>query len=261
MAGKRTAPSILAMKAKGELIVSVTAYDVTSGAIADASGVDLILVGDSLGNVVLGYDSTVGVTMADMVHHVRAARAGVRNALFIADLPFGSYQESPAQAVRSAVELMKAGAEGVKLEGAYVEQIAAITKAGIPVMGHVGLTPQSVHAFGGFKVQGKGLDGERIRGEACAIQDAGAFSIVLELMPAELAGRITAELDIPTIGIGAGPRCDGQIQVFHDIMGLSEHIFKHAKDFAQARAAMTKGMNQYSEEVRSGVFPSQDNSF
>ena len=128
-------------------------------------------------------------------------------------------------------------------------------------MGHVGLTPQSVHAFGGFKVQGKGLDGERIRGEACAIQDAGAFSIVLELMPAELAGRITAELDIPTIGIGAGPRCDGQIQVFHDIMGLSEHIFKHAKDFAQARAAMTKGMNQYSEEVRSGVFPSQDNSF
>ena len=261
MAGHMTAPALRAMKPKGEKIVSVTAYDFTSGAIADSCGVDFILVGDSLGNVVLGYDTTIPVTLEDIEHHTRAVRKGVKNALLIADLPFGSYQVSPEKAVESSVRLVKAGAEAVKLEGAYTDAITAITKAGIPVMGHVGLTPQSIHSFGGFRVQGRGSKAEVVERMACATQEAGAFAIVLELIPAELGRHITEALEIPTIGIGAGPHCDGQIQVFHDIMGLSPELFKHAKDYVGARGLMSDGLDEYAKDVRAGTFPSEENSF
>ncbi|MEX2243963.1 MAG: 3-methyl-2-oxobutanoate hydroxymethyltransferase [Fimbriimonadaceae bacterium] len=261
MGSKRTAPGIRAMKAKGERIVCVTAYDFPSGAIADASGVDLVLVGDSLGNVVLGYENTLPVTLEEMEHHTRATRRGVRDALFVADLPFGSYQSSVSLAVESAVRLMKAGAEAVKLEGAYVEAIRGIVRAGIPVMGHVGMTPQSVNAFGGFKVQGKGEDSAHVREAACQTQEAGAFAIVLELMPAALAQKITQDLEIPTIGIGAGPHCDGEIQVFHDVMGLSADVYKHSRDYVGARALMTDGLSRYAADVRAREFPADENSF
>ncbi len=261
MAGHMTAPALRAMKPKGEKIVSVTAYDFTSGAIADSCDVDFILVGDSLGNVVLGYDTTIPVTLEDIEHHTRAVRRAVKNALLIADLPFGSYQVSPEKAVESAIRLVKAGAEAVKLEGAYTDAISAITKAGIPVMGHVGLTPQSIHSFGGFRVQGRGSKAEVVEGMACATQEAGAFAIVLELIPAELGRHITEALEIPTIGIGAGPHCDGQIQVFHDIMGLSPELFKHSKDYVGARGLMSSGLDEYAKEVRAGKFPSEENSF
>ena len=261
MAGKKTAPAIRAMKAKGERIVCLTAYDFPSASIADAAGVDLVLVGDSLGNVVLGYENTVPVTLEEMAHHTRAARRGVRDALFVADLPFGSYQASVAQAVESAVVLMKAGAEAVKLEGPYTDAIRAIVKAGIPVIGHVGMTPQSVNAFGGFRVQGRGEDGKAQRESACCVQEAGAFAIVLELIPAELSSQITQDLEIPTIGIGAGPQCDGEIQVFHDVVGLSTEVFKHSKDYVGARSQFVTGLQNYAAEVRGRQFPSEENSF
>jgi 3-methyl-2-oxobutanoate hydroxymethyltransferase len=249
------------MKAKGERIVCLTAYDFPTAAIADAVGVDLILVGDSLGNVVLGYENTLPVTLDEMEHHVRAARRGVKEALFVADMPFGSYGGSVAQCMDSAVRLMKAGAEAVKLEGPYVEEIRALVKAGIPVMGHVGMTPQSVNSFGGFRVQGKGEDANVVREAACCVQEAGAFAIVLELMPRELAATVTKSLEIPTIGIGAGPDCDGEIQVFHDVVGLSSEVFKHSRDFVGARSAMVEGLSQYASEVRARKFPADENSF
>lgn len=261
MGSKRTAPSIRAMKAKGQRIVCITAYDFTSGAIADACDVDLILVGDSLGNVILGMETTIPVSMEDIEHHTRATRRGVKDALLVADLPFGSYQVSPSQAVESSIRLMKAGAEAVKLEGAYTEAITAIAKAGIPVMGHVGMTPQSVHSFGGFRVQGKGDKAKMVIDMSCQIQEAGAFGIVLELIPAELSGRITESLEIPTIGIGAGLDCDGEIQVFHDVMGLNEKVFRHSKDFVGARKMMTEGIARYAEDVRGRVFPGEENCF
>lgn len=261
MPKKRSAPFIRAMKSQGKKVVSITAYDYTSGAICDAAGVDFILVGDSVGNVVLGYETTVPVSLEDIAHHTKATRRGVKNALLVADLPFGSYQVSPEQAVESAIQLMKAGAEAVKLEGPYTEAIAALDKAGIPVMGHVGMTPQSVNRFGGFKVQGRGDDATRVRDEACRIQDAGAFAIVLELVPAELAKTISSELDIPTIGIGAGPHCDGEIQVFHDVVGLSEEVFKHANDYVGARNLFVDGITKYRNEVKKGTFPGEKNSF
>jgi 3-methyl-2-oxobutanoate hydroxymethyltransferase len=249
------------MKAKGERIVCLTAYDFPSASIADAAGVDLVLVGDSLGNAVLGYKDTLPVTLEDMEHHTRAARRGVVDALFVADLPFGSYQASPSVAVESAVRLVKAGAEAVKLEGAYTEAIKAICKAGIPVMGHVGMTPQSVNAFGGFKVQGRGEDSKEVREAACCVQEAGAFSIVLELMPSSLARQITTDLEIPTIGIGAGVDCDGEIQVFNDVTGLSAEVFKHARDYVGARSLMADGLKRYADDVRSRTFPGEENSF
>lgn len=249
------------MKAKGERIACLTAYDFPTAAIADASGADLVLVGDSLGNVVLGYENTIPVTLEEMEHHTRAARRGVRDALFVSDLPFGSYGGSVAQCVDSAVRLMKAGAEAVKLEGSYVDEIRALVKAGIPVMGHVGMTPQSVNAFGGFRVQGRGEDSTVVREAACCVQEAGAFAIVLELMPAPLAATITSSLEIPTIGIGAGPDCDGEIQVFHDVAGLSSEVFKHSRDYVGARSAMVEGLTKYVSDVREKKFPTEENSF
>lgn len=249
------------MKAARTKIVCITAYDLPSASIADSAGVDVVLVGDSLGNAVLGYGNTLAVSLEEMEHHTRAARKGVEHALLVADLPFGSYQGSVQQAVDSAVRLAKAGAEAVKLEGAYTEEIKAICKAGIPVMGHTGLTPQSLHSYGGYKVQGRGDDAQRVTEDAQAIQDAGAFAIVLELIPSELARTLSSSLDIPTIGIGAGPLCDGEVQVYNDLVGLSPDTYKHSKQYVNARQLFIDLLTIYSEEVRERKFPTEDNSF
>lgn len=259
MADKITAPKVRAMK--GKRIVCVTAYDAPFAALADEAGVDVVLVGDSLGNTVLGYESTIPVTLEDILHHTRAVRRGLKRALLVADLPFGSYQASVEQAVNAAVMCIKAGAEAVKLEGAFIEAVAAITKAGIPVMAHVGFTPQSVNLFGGFRVQGRGSSAERIMEQAAALDNAEAFAIVLELVPAELAGKITRAVGCPTIGIGAGPECDGQIQVIHDVIGLTAEPLRHAKAFVSGRECVLKGLRDYASEVRAGSFPSSENSF
>lgn len=261
MSDRITAPKVRAMKARGEKIVTVTAYDSAFGAIADEAGVDVILVGDSVGNVMLGYDSTLPVTLEQMIHHTAATVKGVKRALVVADLPFGSYQVSPEQAVASSVALMKAGAQAVKLEGDYTDAVAAIVKAGIPVMGHLGMTPQSVHKFGGFRVQGKGNAGSEIVDQAKALEEAGAFSFVLELIPAELAAEITSKVGIPTIGIGAGPGCDGQVQVLHDVIGLSPEVFKHARAYINGRQLVIEALKSYSADVRSSEFPTLENSF
>ncbi len=261
MSERITAPKILERKSQSRKIVCLTAYDVFGAQVADAADVDLVLVGDSLGNTVLGHASTTSVTLEDMVRHTRAVRAGLRRALLVADMPFGSYQASTSQAVRSAVELVRAGAEAVKLEGAYVEEISAIRRAGIPVMGHVGYTPQSINLFGGSKVQGRDAQARQVREDSEAIAEAGAFAVVLELIPAALAAEITKSIPIPTIGIGAGPDCDGEIQVFHDVLGLSERTFKHSKAFVDGRGLLQQALVQYVREVREGTFPTQDNSF
>lgn len=259
MSQKRTAPKLLGMKS-GERVVCLTAYDFMSAQMADAAGVDLVLVGDSLGNVILGYETTIPVELEDVGYHVRAVRRGLKDALLVADLPFGSYQSGLEQAVDSAVYLMKCGAEAVKLEGDYPEAIAAFVKAGIPVMGHVGFTPQSVHGFGGFKVQGRS-GGDEILDVSKRLSEAGAFGIVLELMPAELSGRITSAVECLTIGIGAGKDCDGEIQVWHDVLGLSEHQFKHAKRFVDGRGIFVDGLREYAAGVRAREFPGRENSF
>ena len=262
MASKVTAPGLIRLKEKGQKIVSITAYDVLSASLADEAGADFILVGDSLGNVILGLDTTVPVSLDHIEHHVRAARAGCRHALLVADLPFGSYQAGVADAVRSAVRLMKAGAEAVKLEGAYTDEVRALVKGGIPVMGHLGMTPQSVHSFGGFKVQGREEEaGQLIFDQAILLQEAGVFGIVLELVPAQLAEKISRNLRVPAIGIGAGAGCDGQIQVFHDIMGLNAEVFRHAKKYVEGRSLLLEGLKEYAAEVRSADFPTQENSF
>lgn len=258
---KVTVPRIQALKAQGKKIVCVTAYDAPGGAIADSAGVDLVLVGDSLGNVVLGHPNTLPVTLDDMVRHTAAVARTVENALLIADLPFGSYQESAAQAVRSSVALMRAGAQGVKLEGVFPEQTEALVRAGIPVMGHVGMTPQSVHAFGGFRVQGRDDDAERVIQAAREVERLGCFSVVLELIPMALSSWITQELRIPTIGIGAGPSCDGQIQVFHDLLGFGEDELRHTKRYANARELFVVALAGYAEEVRDLAFPTEENGF
>lgn len=248
------------MKARGEKVVCVTAYDTPTAQMADAAGVDVVLVGDSVGNVVLGYESTVPVTMAEMLHHTRAVVRGVGHALVVADMPFGSYQASTESAVNAAVECMKAGAQAVKLEGAYPEAVRAMVRAGIPVMGHVGMTPQSVHAFGGFRVQGKGEEGKVVIDAAKALDEAGVFAMVLELIPSELARTISATVACPTIGIGAGVGCDGQIQVFHDVMGLSTFRLRHAKRYVEGYSLMVDGLKQYADEVRSSAFPGDEHA-
>jgi len=261
MADKLTAPMLNGMKQSGEKIVAITAYDLPSARLADAAGADIVLVGDSLGNVVLGYDTTVPVTMEDMVRHTRAVRQGVKRALLVGDMPFGSYQVSVSEAVANAIALVKAGAEAVKLEGTYTEAIRAIVKSGIPVMGHVGMTPQSVNRFGGFRVQGKGQQSDQILEDARLVELAGVFALVLELIPASLAAKVTQTVACPTIGIGAGPECDGQIQVFNDILGFDETRFKHAKRYAEIGAACLEGLRKYAEEVRSKQFPKEEHSF
>ncbi|MGZ8429840.1 MAG: 3-methyl-2-oxobutanoate hydroxymethyltransferase [Candidatus Deferrimicrobiaceae bacterium] len=252
-------------KEKGERIVVITAYDALFARIFDDVGVDAILVGDSLGQVVLGLPSTLGVTMEDMVRHTGAAARGTRRAFLIADMPFLSFQTGPEEAIRNAGRLLQAGAQAVKLEGGRTMEsaIRAITRCDIPVMAHVGLTPQSVHRMGGYRVQGREeAQRQRLRDDARAVQEAGAFSVVLEGIPADLAGEITEELAIPTIGIGAGPRCGGQVLVMHDLLGLFDEFRpKFVKRFGELKKPVQDAVRAYADEVRRGKFPGKEHSF
>ena len=256
-----TTTRLTEMKAAGERIVMITAYDAPGARLADAAGVDSILVGDSLGMTVLGYDSTLPVTMDDMVRATAAVSRGTSHALVVADLPFLSYQVSVEDAIRNAGRLLaEGGAQAVKLEGGVevADLVGILVDAGIPVVGHVGLTPQSVNVFGGYKTQGKSTEGALDLVEDCrALEAAGACAIVLELVPAELAELVSEEIAIPTIGIGAGTGCDGQVQVFHDVLGLGDFTPRHARRFAEVGAAITAAIAEYAGEVRSGVFPAE----
>ena len=254
------------MKRDGEKIPMVTAYDYTAARIADAAGIPIILVGDSLGMVVLGYDSTIPVTMDDMVRHTRMVSRGASDALIVADLPFMAYQVDANEAMRNAGRLMQeGGAHTVKMEGgvAIADTVRRIVDAGAPVMGHIGLTPQSVNALGGYRVQGRTrAAARRLLDDALALQDAGAYSVVLECVPSPLARVITERLTIPTIGIGAGPDCDGQVQVFHDMLGLfSDFLPKHARRYATLSDDITAAFRQYADDVRAGDFPAESESF
>jgi 3-methyl-2-oxobutanoate hydroxymethyltransferase len=255
---------IMAMKGS-ERIVMLTAYDYSMAALVDAAGIPVILVGDSMGMVMLGYDSTLPVTLEDIIHHTKAVMRGAKNALVVADMPFMTYQVSIEEAVRNAGRIMQeTGCQAVKLEGgeAMADTVAAIVRCGIPVMGHIGMTPQSFNAFGGFRVQGKTEDSAaQIIRDAQALEEAGAFAIVLELVPQELAGFITERIGVPTIGIGAGPLCDGQVQVLHDMLGLQgEYLPRHARRFGEIGAAITTAINDYAAAVRDGSFPTAKNS-
>lgn len=267
--GKITAPDILSRKNSPEpksKIACVTAYDYPTARLLDESGVDVILVGDSVGMAVLGYDSTLPVTLDDIIYHARAVRRGVHRALLVADMPYGSFHISLEESVRNALRLVKeAGVEAVKIEGGErrLELIARLVEAEIPVMGHVGLTPQSINALGGFHVQGKSADAARqIERDARAVEAAGAFSIVLESVPRELAAQITAESHIPTIGIGAGPDCDGQILVFHDLVGFgTQHKPKFVRTYANLSDEISRAVSDYCADVRAGQFPADAESY
>jgi 3-methyl-2-oxobutanoate hydroxymethyltransferase len=262
---KTTIPDLGRMKADGSKIVMITAYDALFARIFDEAGVDVLLVGDSLGQVVLGHPDTLNVTMDDMVRHTGAAARGRRRALLVADMPFLSYQASVPDAVRNAGRLLQAGAEGVKLEGGRnaAETIRALANVDIPVMGHIGLTPQSVHRMGGYRVQGKtDTQRERLLDDAAAVQEAGAFAVVLEGMPSALAAEITESLTIPTIGIGAGPRCDGQVLVMQDLLGLFDEFRpKFVRRFGELRQPVSDAVTAYAAAVREGTFPGKEHSF
>jgi len=261
--GRVTTSTLRAMKASGDRIVMVTAYDAAGARLADAGGVDSILVGDSLGMTVLGYDSTIPVTMDDMARATAAVCRGASRALVVADMPFLSCHTGNEEAVRHAGRLMaEGGAQAVKIEGGVntAPLVRQLVEAGIPVMGHVGLTPQSVNVFGGYSVQGRTLDAALDLVKDClAFEKAGAFSVVLELVPAELAAMVSAELTIPTIGIGAGLGCDGQVQVFHDVLGLGTFTPKHARRYAEVGQAIQSAIAAYAADVRSGSFPAEAN--
>jgi len=261
-----TIRDIQAMKDRNEIIPMLTAYDYTSARLVEQAGVPLILVGDSLGMVVLGYTSTVPVTLEEMIHHTRAVVRGTSHALIVGDMPFMTYQISPEQAMRSAGRLLQeSGCQAVKLEGGQTmaETTRRLVEAGIPVMGHIGLTPQSVNQLGGFRVQGKTTQAaHRLIDDALAIEDAGAFSIVLEAIPGRLAGMITTRLRIPTIGIGAGAGCSGQVQVLHDMLGLFEDFVpKHAKQYATLATEIRRAVGQYVQEVQESAFPDKAHTF
>ena len=262
--GRVTVRDIAAAKARGEKWPMLTTYDALTAGIFDEAGIPVLLVGDSAAMVVYGYSTTIPVTVDDLIPLTAAVVRGTKRAMVVADLPFGSYQASPAAALAAATRFMKeAGAHAVKLEGGlrvarHVEELAA---AGVPVMGHLGLTPQSVHAFGGFRVQGRGEDGERLLHDAKALQAAGAFAIVLEGIPAVLGGRITESLHIPTIGIGAGPDCDAQVLVWQDMAGLSPRTPKFAKQYADVAATLRTAAAEFAAEVASGAFPSEEYSY
>ena len=247
-------------------LAMVTAYDFPGAQQAERAGMDMILVGDSLGNVVLGYDSTAPVTLGDIIHHTRAVRRGAPGTFLIADLPFGTYHTGVQDAMRAAVKLIQeTGADAVKLEGAspeVLEVITIMTRNGIPVMGHVGLTPQTEVSLGGRKVQGRDEQGaQRILEEAQAVERAGAFALVLEVIPARLSRLITERLTIPTIGIGAGPYCNGQVLVYHDVLGLSDGEKKIARRYAELGQLATEALRTYADDVRAGGFPTKENSF
>lgn len=255
-----TTQQLIRWKQERRRIVVLTAYDYITAQILDKAGIDIILVGDSLGMVALGYENTLPVTLDEMLHHAKAVRRGVKNALVVVDLPFLSYQESPQQALRNAGRILKeTGAQAVKLEGGHpsmAETISMLTNVGIPVMGHVGLTPQSVHQLGGYRQQGNTPEtGDRILSEAISIEQSGAFAIVLEHIPSSLAVRITETLSIPTIGIGAGPDCDGQVLVIADVLGLSEKLPPFAKSYLNLRNSMEFAISEFSKDVKEGNFP------
>jgi 3-methyl-2-oxobutanoate hydroxymethyltransferase len=271
--GKITVPDILSRKSRlsttgdpKQKVTCLTAYDYPTAHLLDEAGVDILLVGDSLGMAVLGYDSTIPVTLEDVLYHTRAVRRGTRRALLVADMPYGSFHVSIEESIRNAVRLVKeGGAEAVKVEGGErrIELIAKLVEAEIPVMGHVGLTPQSFHATGGFRVQGKTAEAARqVERDARAVEAAGAFSVVIESTPREVAARVTETLRIPTIGIGAGPDCDGQVLVFHDLVGLTTgHTPKFVRQYANLAGEISKAVSEYCDDVRAGRFPSDAESY
>ena len=261
-----TAPEISGRKKSGKKITALTAYDYSFAKLLDATDLDIILVGDSLGMVSLGHENTLSVTMENMIDHTRAVKQGAQRALVVGDMPFMSYQVSVEQAVTNAGRLIQeGGASAIKLEGGarMANRVQAIVQAGIPVMGHIGLTPQSVHQFGGYKVQGKNyLDSRQIKQDACDLQNAGVFALVLEGIPGELAEEITTELKIPTIGIGAGAKCDGQILVLHDLLGLNQDFVpKFVKQYAQLADSLKNAVTEYIEDVRTENFPEQKHTY
>ena len=261
-----TVVDIQSMKARGERIPVVTAYDYPNARLADSAGFPVILVGDSLGMVVLGFDSTIPVTMEHMVHHTGAVSRGAAHAQIVADMPFMSYRLGAADTLRNAARLVQeGGAQAVKLEGGepVAKQVESIVDAGIPVMGHLGLTPQSVHRFGGYRVQGKAKeDARRLLTDALALQDAGVYSLVLELVPSPLARLITQRLSVPTIGIGAGPYCDGQVQVLHDILSIyPDFVPKHTRQYLNLNELIADALRRYASDVKDGSFPADKESF
>ena len=263
---KNTVATARQQKKDGDKITMLTAYDYSTAKLMDEAGINMLLVGDSLGMVMLGYEDTLSVTMEDMIHHTAAVARGAKNALVVGDMPFMSYQASVYDPVVNAGRLMEEGrCNAVKLEGgaAVCPQIKAITEASIPVMAHIGLTPQSVNAFGGFKVQGKSEEAaRRILEEAKAVEEAGAFAVVLECVPAKLAELITKTVNIPTIGIGAGAGCDGQVLVYQDMLALfSDFKPKFVKHFADVGSVMREGFKAYIEEVKAGTFPAEEHTF
>ena len=261
-----TVSQIRDMKLKGEKIAMLTAYDYVTAKLVDESGIPLILVGDSLGMVVLGYESTIPVTMEEMIHHTKAVVRGAKNALVIGDMPFMTYHLSVSDALRNAARfIQEGGAQAVKLEGGEVvaETVRRIVQCGIPVMGHIGLTPQSVHQLGGFKVQGKSAEAaKRLLKDAKSLEEAGAFAVVLESVPAPLSKIITERLTVPTIGIGAGINCDGQVQVISDILGaFTDFVPRHAKRYAALAETIRNVATSYAAEVKSGAFPTEHQSY
>ena len=263
---KTTIQDFITMKKNGEKISMLTAYDASFAALIDAAGIDIVLVGDSLGNVLLGYNSTVPVTMEEMLHHCKAANRGIKQALLVGDMPFMSYQVSHSEAIANAGRFLKeAGCDAVKLEGGteVCDTVKAIVKAGIPVMGHIGLTPQTASQLGGYKVQGKDADSaRRLLHSARDLEAAGVFAVVLECIPAQLSELITSAVSIPTIGIGAGKYCDGQVLVTHDMVGMFERFIpSFVRQYANLAAEIKKAVAAYREEVKKGIFPDEEHSF
>lgn len=259
-----TVPWVAAAPGRGDRLVMVTAYDFPQGRAADAAGVDIVLVGDSLAMVVLGHPDTLSVTMDEMIHHTKAVRRGVKRALLVADMPYGSFHLGAEQAVGNAIRFVKeAGAQAVKIEGARPELVAALTAAEVPVMAHLGLTPQSLHRLGGFKVQGRDdLARQFILDAAAEMEEAGAFSLVLECVPADLAAAVTQRLSIPTIGIGAGPACTGQVLVYHDLLGMEERISpRFVRRYAELGLLSREAIARFAADVREGRFPAPEESY
>ena len=249
-------------KAEGRRWAMLTAYDFPTAQILDEAGIPVLLVGDSLANNVLGYDTTLPVTMEEMLHHTRAVVRGTRRALVVGDMPFLSYQVSVEEGIRNAGRFLKeGGAQAVKIEGPQLELTHKLAELGIPVMAHVGLTPQSVHGMGGYRVQGRGEAAAKVLDQAHALEKAGAFSIVLEAMPAELGAEITGELHIPTIGIGAGPGCDAQVLVISELLGINEKLPKLAKPYANLRRTIAEAAQAFASEVAAGSFPDEEHSY
>jgi 3-methyl-2-oxobutanoate hydroxymethyltransferase len=257
-----TIHDLRAWKAAGARFVMLTAYDTPTARILDEAGVPVLLVGDSVGNNVLGYANTLPVTMEEMLHHTRAVARGVRNALVVGDMPFGSYQPSVEEGIRNAVAFVKAGAAAVKVEGVQVELTHRLTDLGIPVMGHIGLTPQFVHAMGGYRVQGRTEEQAlRLREQAEALEKAGVFSIVLEGVPSGVGRAITQAVGVPTIGIGAGPGCDAQVLVLHDLLGINERLPRFAKAYADLRTTIGEAVRAFARDVAAGTFPDAERSY